>query len=296
VGDYGKSIFVREDNEESDTKRALYQTLLQLSSVELRRQRVQMAKGNVERWAAARQAKKGQPTLVVSCHDWGDATRALTERFGVTFAVLNMANARSFGGGYEEGMMAQEENMFARSSCHFFDVSLTNQVTCHSRGRYTREMHDLLSATEGRVYLDSQNPRVCVTGSKQNGYRTLADDSVFPFYELRAAAVDMRGSSPTSFDEGELSKRIVAQLDTCREQGVRHVVLSAFGCGAFQNPPEIVAPAYRKALVGREADFDVVAFAIFYAGYGPATNYDTFAEVFGEKDVMEGWSVEFKKV
>ena len=49
--------------------------------------------------------------------DWGDVTLALTKRYGKCFAVLNMANAYSFGGGYAHGQVAQEENMFRRTDC-----------------------------------------------------------------------------------------------------------------------------------------------------------------------------------
>ena len=49
--------------------------------------------------------------------DWGDVTLALTKRHGRTFAVLNMANAYSFGGGYAHGQVAQEENRFRRTDC-----------------------------------------------------------------------------------------------------------------------------------------------------------------------------------
>ena len=40
----------------------------------------------------------------------------------------------------------------------------------------------------------------------------------------------------------------------------------------------MVAKLYRNALVRHKADFDVVAFAIFYAGCG-AKNFDVFSEV-----------------
>ena len=109
----------------------------------------------------------------------------------------------------------------------------------------------------------------------------VADEDVFPFFELRSAAVDMRGASQKSYDDAELRKRIAAQLDTCREAGVRHVVLSAFGCGAFQNPSPIVAEVYKQEVLKRKEHFDVVAFAIFHAGYGP----DNFG---GVLDIFEG--------
>ena len=39
-------------------------------------------------------------------------TAGLTRKYGVTFASLNMANAYCPGGGYTDGMVAQEENMY----------------------------------------------------------------------------------------------------------------------------------------------------------------------------------------
>ena len=110
----------------------------------------------------------------------------------------------------------------------------------------------------------------------------LADTDVFPFFELRSAAVDMRGASRrTTYDPAELRKRIVAQLDTCMTAGVKHVVLSAFGCGAFQNPSPIVAGVYKQEVLKRKEHFDVVAFAIFHAGYGP-DNFGVFRDIIME--------------
>ena len=131
------------------------------------------------------------------------------------------------------------------------------------------------------MLLDLTSPRVCLRGAEDLaradlGYRWLADDEVFSFYELRAAAEDLRDGR--AFDEREAARRIAAQLDTLREAGVGHAVLSAFGCGAFHNPAERVAVLYRDALVARRDAFALVAFAIFAPGYGP-DNHAPFAEV-----------------
>ena len=64
-------------------------------------------------------------------------------------------------------------------------------------------------------------------------------------------------------------RRVAAQLDTLIEKGVRHAVLSAFGCGAFMNPAESVARCYRVELEARAEHSDKVVFAIFNPGYGP---------------------------
>lgn len=214
--------------------------------------------------------------------DWGDVTQALTAEYGQTFAVLNMANAYCPGGGYVEGMVAQEENMFRRTDCHF---AIDRADMDMDEGLYDAAHSALLNAEEGRVYLDTARPRVCIRSSEDRarpdlGYAWLADDDVFPFYELRAAAVDLRDPS-LRYEEGETRRRVAAQLETLISSKIRYAVLSAFGCGAFRNPAERVARAYAAELESRAAHFDVVAFAIFNAGYGP-NNYEPFARVFAE--------------
>jgi len=51
-------------------------------------------------------------------------------------------------------------------------------------------------------------------------------------------------------------------LLTLRDNGVRCVVLGAFGCGAFKNPPSVVARIYVEEISLMRADFDIIAFAI----------------------------------
>ena len=80
-----------------------------------------------------------------------------------------------------------------------------------------------------------------------------------------------------------MRKRIAAQLDTLRDAGIRYAVLGAFGCGAFRNPGEQVARIYREEILARAANFSLVAFAIYSAGYGPA-NYPPFLAELAPQD------------
>lgn len=58
------------------------------------------------------------------------------------------------------------------------------------------------------------------------------------------------------------------------------LILGAFGCGAFQNPPEIVAEVYRTILSKYEGQFQEVVFAV-YCTPQEMKNYNAFAKVFG---------------
>lgn len=238
-----------------------------------------LAAENLARWRASSVLGESEFRIEVLQGDWGDVAGALTRELGACFAVLNMANAYTPGGAYVEGAIAQEENMFRRTDCHFRIDRTAYDV---GRDRYRPEMTELLNARNGAVYLDVDRPRVCIRGAEDRrradlGYPWLPDDQVFPFHELRAAAQDLRDGSP--FDAADARGRIAAQLDTLRARGVRHAVLSAFGCGAFENPASEVAAIYRDELMARKGDFSRVAFAIFAAGYGP-DNFTPFARVF----------------
>jgi hypothetical protein len=240
-----------------------------------------LAAANLSRWQeeAPQDDSVGQVRIIAG--DWGEVTHDLTKTYGVCFAVLNMANAYVPGGAYVEGAPAQEENMFRRTDCHFH---VNDREYDELRDRYLPEMTQLISARDGSVYLDADSPRTCIRGPEDRsredlGYPWLAGHEVFPFFEMRAAAQDLRGG--LAFNQDEARRRIAAQLDTLRDRGIRHAVLGALGCGAFENPSIKVARIYKEEIYTRRADFVLIAFAIFAAGYGPG-NYEPFAKVFGD--------------
>jgi hypothetical protein len=238
---------------------------------------VRLAMNNLRHWSATAHPVDPDARIQVHAGDWGEVTQQLTMLHGQCFAVLNMANAFVPGGGYVEGASAQEENIFRRSSCHF---SITPDDYHAARDLYYPRMTRLLQGETGLVYLDRQQPRVCIRGAEDAakadlGYAWLADEAIFPFFELRAAAQDLRNGR--AFDAEEARRRIVAQFNTLQRHKVRHVVLGAFGCGAFANPPDAIARIYREELASRLMHFDCIAFAIRASTPG-RDNFRVFAE------------------
>ncbi len=236
-----------------------------------------LAMTNLSRWKKDRITKFPIHKVQMIQGDWGDVTLKLTKTYGECFAVLNMANAYVPGGGYVEGMSAQEENMYRRTDCHFY---ITQEEYDRSKDQYIPSMTELISGKKGKVYLDINSPRVCIRGSEDNsredlGYPWLKDDEIFPFYELRAAAQDLRGE--IHFNSDEARKRIAAQLDTLQVKKIRYAVLGAFGCGSFLNPPEIIATIYKEEIEKRIDDFSLIVFAIFRS-HKPG-NYTVFKQV-----------------
>ena len=74
--------------------------------------------------------------------------------------------------------------------------------------------------------------------------------------------------------DGELSASVAAA------KGADVLVLGAFGCGAFQNNPEVVARAYKVAIQEFPKVFKKIEFAVFCPP-GGSKNYDVFSKVLG---------------
>jgi hypothetical protein len=207
------------------------------------------------------------------------ATKIATTTYGMLFACLNFADSKNPGGGYRNGRHPQEEDIFLRTDCHFSlgirgqsdilypDPDKSNKV--NDDYIYDEKKTALIQGITGRVYL-IDTPQICFRNNKDTNYAIYPDGEIFPFYELRAAALNFNTSihSSVHFSNtcietiAQTELRIAAQLDTLIERGIRYVILGAFGCGAFKNDPNIVANAYYKEITKRRTHFDVIQFAM----------------------------------
>ena len=64
-------------------------------------------------------------------------------------------------------------------------------------------------------------------------------------------------------------------------KGVEVMILGAYGCGAFQNPPKVVAKAMRNVVKEYIKEFKIIEFAI-YCSKRETINYDEFVKVMGD--------------
>lgn len=75
-----------------------------------------------------------------------------------------------------------------------------------------------------------------------------------------------------------IKKRIKRILDVAYKEKVDVLVLWAFWCWAFENPPEIVAQVFKEEL--ENYDFKIVEFAIHSRARRPNENFEIFDRVF----------------
>ena len=190
-------------------------------------------------------------------------------------AVLNFANAYRPGGGVTTGAMAQEECL-CRSS------NLYNALTIpEMMGGYYHwnAAHTDFIGTDAVIY----SPDVVVFKS----------DDALPVMLIQPFRVDVLTSAapelfrsrtqPSTEQLAEIyDRRIRNILEVAVEHDVDTLILGAFGCGAFANPPEQVAAAFRRLLVGEgyRDCFRRVIFAIKRNNI-KNTNLEAFQECFG---------------
>ena len=73
------------------------------------------------------------------------------------------------------------------------------------------------------------------------------------------------------------SKRI---LDIAKSEKEDVLILGAFGCGAFRNPPDIVSEVWREVLKDYIYDFETIEFAVVSSEERPSKNYTVFRNTF----------------
>lgn len=175
---------------------------------------------------------------------------------GLHPVCLNMANAKRPGGGYLTGAGAQEENLFRRTAyAMFLDAS------AHRAPGVRYPLPEF-----GGVY----SPKVAVLrGEERHGYPWLDAPREMSF--IAVAAYDkpplmVTGHGPrirVDYAENTLRKiRVI--FDIALAHGHDAIVLSAFGCGAFKNPPRHVAELFREVITreGYDRAFRAISFAI----------------------------------
>ena len=75
-------------------------------------------------------------------------------------------------------------------------------------------------------------------------------------------------------------KRMRRVLEIAWAKGNEVVILGAFGCGAFRNPPAVVAQAMKTVVQEYRMRFETIEFAV-YCGAQYDTNYRVFQQVLG---------------
>lgn len=208
-------------------------------------------------------------------------------RAGKKVAVLNFASATNPGGGVTHGSSAQEECLCRCSTlypCLDIDMMWQQFYKPHRIARNPLYNDDCLY-TPGVVVFKSDVSfpermeakdwyQVDVITCAAPNLREMPSNMMNPF-----AGND---SSDIADDNlyGIHLQRLEHVFSVAAANGAEVLILGAFGCGAFCNPPKVVAKAFKTIQDKYASYFDTIEYAVFCRGY-ETQNYDVFCDVFG---------------
>lgn len=190
-------------------------------------------------------------------------------------AVLNFASATNPGGGVLRGSNAQEECL---CRCSTLYPCLENRKFSEDFYLFHKKRHDTMY-TDRILYTKD----VVVFKDDIREPKMLPEDEWYSVDVITCAAPNLREIK--NVNQNELLKlfksRIQRILWTAIENEVDNIVLGAFGCGAFRNPPYLVARAFKEEVEKVKGCFDNIVFATLVTpGTGGDENYNTFKRVF----------------
>ena len=174
--------------------------------------------------------------------------------------VLNFANAHSAGGAFLLGANAQEEALCRCST-------LYDSIRSAAASEMYIYNNTHLSAVESDYMLLS--PEVCVF--RDENCELL--DVPFIVSVMTAPAPNRRGAALFASQKKiteTFMRRMRIIMSTAAAERYRTLILGAWGCGAFGNPPEDVSECFYNVLVNEEYGrcFDSVCFAVYGADDG----------------------------
>ncbi len=201
-------------------------------------------------------------------------------RQGFNPVMLNMASRRSPGGGVLNGARAQEETLFRRSN---LCVSLYQFDGYHAGllGIPLREGRYPMGYNDAGIYSG------CVMFFRSGVSEDYAlMDEPFECAVVSAAAI----SHPDLTRDGRLAdwaaKAMAEKIRNVLRIGLAHghdaIVLGAWGCGAFANPPDHVAELFSQVIAESEfrQKYRLIRFAIIEDHNSSGRNFTAFEKVF----------------
>lgn len=227
------------------------------------------------------------PIVTVSGSKSFDAAlRLLDENPSSHVAVLNFASATNPGGGVLCGSSAQEESL---CRCSTLYPTLDQRRFWKGYYQHHRDQCDV-RYSDACIY----SPGVVVFKCDAEYPKLMPEDEWFEVDVVTCAAPNLRRMSPGSYDFSSGSWRSVSDEELYRlhvsrgrricevaaANGATSMVLGAFGCGAFQNDPRVVARAYRTVLEEMGPFFERVEFAVFCPSGRESKNFEAFKETF----------------
>lgn len=206
---------------------------------------------------------------------------------GQKVAVHNCASSTNPGGGVTRGASAQEECL-CRCSGLYFCLSVPEMMKGfyypHRNAKNPINNADIIYTPDVAVFkTDTNHPKLM---DEKDWYDVDVITCVAPNLRERPSNRfnQNNGDHAVKVSDKELfeihKKRLTRILDVAALNNAEVVILGAFGCGAFQNKPEVVSRAAKEVITEYLHVFKTIEFAV-YCSPRDDTNFRVFKRVLG---------------
>ena len=198
--------------------------------------------------------------------------------------MLNFASATNPGGGVVYGSSAQEESICRCSTLY----------PCLDVDEMWDKFYEPHGEADDPLYNNDciYTPFVKVFKSDSNFPELMQESEWWDVDVITCAAPNLRSVPSNIMNPNAGSSKVEISYDGLREllksrvkrvfeiaivNGAQVLILGAFGCGAFRNPPKLVAEVFAEYTREYRNCFDVVEYAVFYVEHERA-NFEAFRE------------------
>ena len=182
----------------------------------------------------------------------------ITKENKYKIGVLNFASAKHPGGGVTTGARAQEESICRAST--LYPCLITEYL---KKNFYSYHMNKIKEYSDRIIYV----PNVMVFKTDNDIFcQMLPEDKWYNIDIISCAAHNQKAYELNYEKLKELNyHKIKAIIECAVENNIDILILGALGCGAFDNPPNLVSAMFKKVLIDEEyyKYFIKVHFAIF---------------------------------
>ena len=202
--------------------------------------------------------------------------------------ALNFASSVTPGGGVTRGTTAQEESMCRISTLY---ASISNKETAGAF--YDRHWQMIHSEEMGRENRDDciYTPAIKVFREDTFECEMLPESDWYSVDVITCAAPDLRfAENGRTYrpSQNELiqvfENRWRRILSVAAQHKADVLILGAFGCGAFHNPPEIAVRAFNNIYGEFQHSFETIEFAVFTNDVR-MPNYQAFRQISGIREI-----------
>lgn len=189
---------------------------------------------------------------------------------GEKVAVLNFANPFEPGGGVQRGAVAQEESL---CRCSNLFESINSLGVRAGFYEYHKSNNNNMLFSDRIIF----SPNVSAFKS----------DDIYEMPKNRFCVDVITCAAPYNVDGHDESvlieiykTRLTNIFEVAADNDADVLILGAFGCGVFSNPPELMAKSFKRLIQDKYYQFFTeICFPLIKSNYNK--NYDVFSSVLG---------------